>query len=85
VPSITVPRAELDAGLAMADLLVRAGLAPSKKDAKRLLEQGGVYLNNAPAAIPADKRQISASDLASPTMLILRAGKKKYALVEFTP
>jgi len=83
VPSVSVPRAELEAGIGVADLLVRANLAPSKKDAKRLLEQGGVYLNNAPDAIPADKRAITPADLASTTMLILRAGKKKYALVQF--
>ncbi|MBI1289703.1 tyrosine--tRNA ligase [bacterium] len=83
VPSVAIPRAELDAGLATADLLVRAGLAPSKKDAKRLLEQGGVYLNNAATAIPQEKRAVTAEDLASETMLILRAGKKKYALVQF--
>jgi tyrosyl-tRNA synthetase len=83
VPSIAVPRAELEAGLNVPDLLVRANLAPSKKEAKRLLEQGGVYLNNAALAVPAEQRALGVNDLASETMLILRAGKKKYCLVQF--
>jgi tyrosyl-tRNA synthetase len=83
VPSIVIPRGELEAGLSTPDLLVRANLAPSKKEAKRLLEQGGVYMNNAAEALSVEKRTIGSADLASETMLILRAGKKKYCLVQF--
>lgn len=83
VPTVVVPRAELEAGIGVADLVTRAGLVPSKKEAKRLIEQGGVYLNNADTALPQEKRALGVDDLASATMLILRAGKKKYALVQF--
>ncbi len=83
VPSVEIPRADLDAGLAMVDLVTRAGLAESKKEAKRLLSQGGVYLNNSDVPVGEDDRVVTAGHLASDTMLILRAGKKKYCLVGF--
>lgn len=83
VPSAEVPRGELEAGLAVVDLLVRAGLVPSRNEAKRLLEQGGVTINNQDQPLPKEKRSLTPADLASPTMLVLRAGKKKYCLVRF--
>lgn len=83
VPSIQVPRAELEAGLPLVDLLVRGALVPSKSEAKRLLGGGGVYLNNSDTPWPEEKRAVSPADLASETMLVLRAGKKKYCLVQF--
>lgn len=82
-PGASIPRAELDAGIATADLLVRVNLVPSKKEAKRLLQQGGVYLNNSDSPLDAEKRQLGAEDLASDSMMILRAGKKNYCLVSF--
>ena len=85
VPSLAIPRAELEAGLNTIDLLVRAGLVSSKAEGKRLMEQRGVYLNNSPEPLAAEKRIIASTDLASESMLILRAGKKKYCLVQFTP
>ncbi|MBX3730453.1 MAG: tyrosine--tRNA ligase [Candidatus Sumerlaeia bacterium] len=77
VPSIEVTMPE--AGLPVADVLVQAGLAPSKNEARKLQQQGGVYLNN--AVVPADKRVFTRADLASETMMLLRAGKKRYCLV----
>ncbi|MCC5876133.1 MAG: tyrosine--tRNA ligase [Candidatus Sumerlaeia bacterium] len=83
VPSVELPRAELEAGLKVADVLVRSGLVASKKEAARLLSQGGVYLNNSDTPLAAEVRQFTDSDLASETMMILRAGKKKYCLVQY--
>ncbi len=45
-PSSTVPRGDALAGLDPVDLLVTTGLATSKSEARRFLDQGGVYLNN---------------------------------------
>lgn len=83
VPSVELPRGDLEGGLKVADVLVRSGLASSKKDAARLLSQGGVYLNNSDTPLGTDVRQFTTSDLASETMMILRAGKKKYCLVQY--
>ncbi len=82
-PSATIPRSELDEGVGTADVLVRVNLAPSKKEAKRLLSQGGVYLNNSDTPIDSEKRQLTVEDLASDSMMILRTGKKNYCLVSF--
>lgn len=76
-PSI---EAKLDGeGTPLLDVLVDAGLAASKKEARKLLQQGGLYLNNEP--VPEEKRTLTRADLASESMLILRAGKKRYCLV----
>ncbi len=45
-PSVDLPRARLEAGIELADLLVEAGAARSRSEARRLVEQGGVSLNN---------------------------------------
>jgi tyrosyl-tRNA synthetase len=79
VPSSSVPRDELAAGIPLIDLLARTGLAKSKGAARRLLAGGGVYLNN--RRIDED-RPVTTSELATQTMLVLRAGKKSYHIVQ---
>ena len=80
-PSTVVPRAQLDEGIGLLDVLVSAGLAVSTSEARHLVEQGAVRLNNAPVDDP--RRRLGPADLASASMLVLRAGKKRYALVRF--
>jgi len=62
------------------DLLVTAGLASSKGDARRTVSEGGAYLNNAriedPDHVPGP------ADLIGGTWLVLRRGKKRFAGVE---
>jgi tyrosyl-tRNA synthetase len=78
VPTTTVPRATLDAGVPLVDLLVTAGLAKSKSDARRLISQGGASVNG---TVVADlEAQVTAADLQDDALL-LRAGKKRYARV----
>lgn len=81
VPSVLVEFPAGDVEIPIADVVVQAKLAPSKKEARKLQAQGGLYLNNEP--VPADRRTIGLSDLASESMLVLRAGKKRYCLVQF--
>ena len=79
-PTTTIPRAKLESGWPVADALVETGLAKSKSDARRLVQQGGLYLNNLP--FPADPAAtLNAAHLATPTALVLRSGKKNYRLV----
>jgi len=82
VPSKELPKSKL-AGeeLSIIDALVEAGLAKSKGDARRTVEQGGAYVNN--RRIDSIDRKLAASDLASETVMVLRSGKKKYALLRF--
>ena len=80
VPSTTLPRERLSGdGLPLVDALVESGLAKSKGEARRTIEQGGAYVNNRPRTDAAAK--LTAADLASESVIVLRSGKKKYALV----
>ena len=73
----TLPAGELPGIL---DLLVAAGLAKSKGEARRTVAEGGAYLNNVRVEDP--ELQPSASDLVAGSWLVLRRGKKKFAGVE---
>ncbi|HEX4146747.1 MAG TPA: tyrosine--tRNA ligase [Pirellulales bacterium] len=82
VPSRELPRARLnDGGLNVVDALVEAGLAKSKGEARRVVEQGGAYVNNRRAEGIA--AQLTAEHLASESIMVFRSGKKKYALLRF--
>jgi tyrosyl-tRNA synthetase len=80
VPGVTLPRERLsNDGLPLADALVEAGLCKSKGEARRTIEQGGAYINNRPQTDV--NARLTAADLASESVIVLRSGKKKYALV----
>jgi tyrosyl-tRNA synthetase len=82
VPSKELPRDRLgNEGLGILDAFHEAGLAASKGEARRLVQQGGAYINNRQQKSP-DAR-LSAADLASETVMVLRSGRKKYALLRF--
>ncbi|MDR0868577.1 MAG: tyrosine--tRNA ligase [Planctomycetota bacterium] len=81
VPAVALPRRDLDAGIKLVDLLAQTPLFASKGEARRSLQQNGVTLNNEKIA-DADKT-ITAADLASETLLVLRKGKKSYCLARF--
>ncbi len=82
VPSKQLAKTRLtDGGLAIVDALVEAGLSKSKGEARRTVEQGGAYVNN--RRVEGIATQLTAEHLASETVLVLRSGKKKYALLRF--
>ncbi len=83
VPSQQLGRDVLsaDGGLPIIDALVAAGLAKSKGDARRTTQQGGAYVNN--RRIDSVDARLTAADLASETVMVLRSGKKNYALLRF--
>jgi tyrosyl-tRNA synthetase len=82
VPSRELPRSSLDgAGLNIIEALVAGGLAKNKSDARRTIEQGGAYVNN--RRVEQIDAQLSAAHLASQSVMVLRSGKKKYALLRF--
>ena len=82
VPSHELARDRLESGgLSLLDALVLTGLAGSKGEARRTVTQGGAYVNNRRCS---DVDQVlTAADLASETVMVLRSGKKKYALLKF--
>jgi tyrosyl-tRNA synthetase len=83
VPSRELPRARLTGdGLPLIDAFVESGLAKSKGDARRTIQQGGAYVNNRRLGEP--EARLTAAHLASETVMVLRSGKKSYALLHFT-
>jgi len=81
VPSRELARDRLASGLSLVDALVESGLAKSKGDARRTIQQGGAYVNN--RRMPDAESKLTAADLASETVMVLRSGKKSYALLRF--
>ena len=82
VPSRELERQLLDgAGLNVIDALVHAGLAQSKGEARRTITQGGAYVNN--RRVDSIDAQLTPAQLVTATTLVLRSGKKKYALLRF--
>jgi tyrosyl-tRNA synthetase len=77
IPTFRLPRAEL--GVQAADLLVRAGLASSKGDARRGIQGKGFSLNGAPIESP--ERPVGAGDLLAGRYAMLQKGKRNHALV----
>ena len=83
VPSTELSRNELGSeGLGIVDLVARVRLAPSKSEARRLVQSGGVYLNNRRAADL--QARITASDAIGGQLLLLRKGAKEQHLVRIT-
>lgn len=80
VPSVEISRDVLTGGqFNIVDALVDSGLCSSRGDARRSIEQGGGYVNN--RRVESLDTNLSEQDLASDTVIVLRRGKKKYALV----
>jgi len=82
VPSRELPRERLSGeGLAIIEALVAAGLSKTNGEARRTIQQGGAYVNN--RRIDRIDARLGEDDLASETIMVLRAGKKRYALLRF--
>ena len=77
LPTVALSADEAAEGVSLAQLFVRAGLAKSGKDAKRLIAEGGARVNDADATDPG--RIIRGEDLGEP--LKLTAGRKRHALI----
>ncbi len=81
-PSTSVPRSDLLESLSLVDLLERTGLVTSKKEARRTVGQGGVYVNNVRQID--DGRTFGRGDLLHDRYLVLRKGKKEVHVVTAT-
>jgi tyrosyl-tRNA synthetase len=84
-----VPTREIDpvklegSGLPLVDVLVHSGLSPSKGQARKDVEGGGIYVNNVRASEAG--RSISTGDLLFGKYLLLRKGKRTYTVLTTTP
>jgi tyrosyl-tRNA synthetase len=77
LPTVTLEPGELADGVGIVQLFVRAGLAASGKDAKRLITEGGAKVND--EIVTDVSLRYGASHLVEP--MKLTAGKKRHALV----
>ncbi len=81
-PSVTLARADLDAGtLTVEEAVVRSDVVPSRSAARREIDQGGIYVNNRRETDGG--RPLGDADLLAGRYLVLRRGKRTYALVRF--
>ena len=78
VPFVRIPSD--GGGIDVLDLFARAKLAGSKGAAKRLLEQGGLYVNG--DRLSADDKNLERERLLTGGHLLLRKGAREYALVK---
>jgi tyrosyl-tRNA synthetase len=56
------------------------GLCKSKSESRRSLEQGGIYINN--RRVDSIDRLLTPADLASQSALVIRVGKKRFAVLK---
>ena len=80
-PTVELPRADLSSGLGLLDLMTRAGASKSNGEARRLVDQGAVRLND--ERVADSGRAVGAGDLATDTALVIRVGKKRTHIVRF--
>ncbi|MCH2123323.1 MAG: tyrosine--tRNA ligase [Pirellulaceae bacterium] len=83
VPSETLERSRIEGeGLTVIDGLIATGLVKSKGEARRAIEQGGAYVNN--RRVTELAAMLTAKDLASESVIVLRRGKRNYALLRLS-
>ena len=78
VPSGELSLEEIEAQ-PVVNVAAAAGLCKSRGEARRLIQSGGLYLNNVRVAAP--EATVAASDVIDGRLLVLRSGKKRYLVV----
>lgn len=79
VPSTALAAGELANGIGIVDLVARTGLAPSKSEARRLVQSGGVYVNNRRMSDP--QARLAASDAIDGQLFVVRKGQRQNHVV----
>jgi tyrosyl-tRNA synthetase len=83
VPSGEIPITRLQGdGLPVADLLVECQIVPSKGEARRAIEAGGIYINNRRVSDTSIKSTLA--DAIDSRFIVLRRGRKNYCLVRIS-
>lgn len=79
LPTVEVAKSELEAGIGILSLFVKAGLAASNGEARRQVQGGAVRLNDEP--VSDDRRGVTVADLTAEGVVKLSMGRKKHVLV----
>lgn len=81
VPAAELSRALLDGGHLLLDVLAQCGVFKSKGEGRRLVQNGGLYLNN--ERIGAEDAKLTEQSLCGERIAVVRTGKKNYHLLKF--
>lgn len=79
LPSIEVPKTDLEAGIGLLSLIVRAGLAASNGEARRHVQGGAVRIND--ENVSDERKLIGSGEVTADGVIKLSLGKKKHILV----
>lgn len=79
LPTVEIPRGELDGGLGVLNAFVKAGLVASNGEARRQIKGGGLRVNDEP--VTDEKMALSAAHLTE-GVIKLSFGKKKHVLLK---
>ena len=79
LPTVEIGSAEIEAGIGLLGLLVRAGLAGSNGEARRHVQGNAVRVNDQP--VSDDRRVVGGADVTADGVVKLSVGKKKHVLV----
>ena len=79
VPSTELTTAELGDGIGVVDLVARVGLAPSKGEARRLVQSGGIYVNNRRVSEP--QSRVTREQAIGGRLFVLRKGQRQNHLI----
>ncbi|WP_454618836.1 tyrosine--tRNA ligase [Bradyrhizobium cenepequi] len=80
LPTIEIPRGELDAGIGVLAAYVKAGLVASNGEARRQIKGGGLRVND--IAVTDEKMVLTPSDLTAEGVIKLSLGKKRHVLLK---
>ena len=75
-----IPRAELEAGIGVLALFVKAGLVASNGEARRQIKGGGLRVND--VAVTDEKMMLTLGDLTPEGVIKLSLGKKRHVLLK---
>ena len=79
LPTVDVPKAELQGGAVLFELLRRAGLCKSNGEARRLIKGGGARVND--KSVAEEMAKVSMDDITAGGVIKLSAGKKRHVLI----
>ena len=80
MPSTTVDKAEIGDAVNILDLLVKAGLIPSKAEGRRLIQQGGLSIDGEKVS---DVSYEVTADMLGGDGIVVKKGKKVYHRISF--
>nr|MCU0886386.1 tyrosine--tRNA ligase [Beijerinckiaceae bacterium] len=80
LPTVEVASAELEAGIGLLALIVKAGLAASNGEARRHVQGGAVKIND--AGVSDERMTVGTAEVTADGVIKLSLGKKKHILIK---